>query len=345
MPPTLPKVFVIQAVPEEAVAVLRRVASVTVFPAFDRTISRTELLASARGCDYLWALGEIPVDGAVMDAGPLKMIAIMEILSRAVEVDAATARGIPVTTLPNLEIITTSTAELAFSLIQALTRRLPEADRLVRDDRWTQYQSMALLGTLLEGKVLGIVGLGNVGRKLARRAQGSGMRVVYTDRSRFDQATERRLDVGWLELDELMSESDVIALTPTLTASSVRLIDGRRLGLMKPTAYLVNTSRGPVLDEGALVDALAAGQLAGAALDVFETEPPTPGGGPRTELRRLDNVILTPHLGTATVEARREMALTVVANLEAAIAGRRPRDVINPEVYGDASAPALDRIG
>jgi len=342
---TVPRVFVVQPVPDATVAELRRLASVEVFPSVDRAITHAELLEGVRGCQYLWALGEIPVDGEVMDAGPLKFIAIMEILSRAVDLRAATSRGIPVTALVNLDVITTSTAEHAFALIAALARRLPAAERLLREGRWAQYQSMAVLGTMLEGKVLGIVGLGNVGRKLARRAQGSGMHVVYTDRSRFDGDVERSLAVEWRELDELMADSDVIALTPTLTASSIGLIDARRLALMKPTAYLVNTSRGPVVDNGALVTALADGRIAGAALDVFETEPPTPGGGPRPELLEFDNVILTPHRGTATREARAAMAATVVAALAAVIDGRRPENVINPEVYGEPARPSIGRIG
>jgi glyoxylate reductase len=345
MPTSKPRVYVVQPVPAEALAELRRIAAVEVVPHFDRAISRDELLAGVRGCEYLWALGEIPVDGEVMDAGPLRFIAIMEILSRAVDVHAATQRAIPVSSLANLDIITTSTAEHVMALTLALARRLAAAERLVRDRGWAQYQSMALLGTLLDGKELGIVGLGNVGRKLARRARRMGMRVTYTDRSRFDERIERRLAVQWRELDDLLRAADVVALTPTLTASSVGLIDGRRLAMMKPTAYLVNTSRGQVVDEAALVAALAAERIAGAALDVFETEPPTPGGGPRDELLGMQNVLLTPHLGTATREARSAMAASVVADLGAAIAGGRPNTVINPEVYGRPPRAPADRIG
>jgi len=340
-----PRVFVLQPVPGEAIARLRRIATVDVFPRRDRTITRDELIAGVDGCEYLWALGEIPVDGEVMDAGPLRFIAIMEILSRAVDVEAATQRGIPVSSLPNLEVITTSTAEHTLALILALARRLRDAERLIRAGKWRQYQSEALLGTLLEGKVLGIVGLGNVGRKVARRAQAMEMRITYTDRSRLDEATERALGVEWRALDDLLREADLVVLTATLTASSVGLIDARRLALMKPSALLVNTSRGRIVDEAALVEALAGKVIAGAALDVFETEPPIAGGGPRVVLHGMEIVLLTPHLGTATHEARSTMAASIVSDLSDAIAGRRPGTVINPEVYGEAPSVAPERIG
>jgi glyoxylate reductase len=339
-----PSVFIVQSVPEEAITELRGVASVQMFTALDRTISREELLAAVRGCQYLWAFGEVPVDAAIIDAAELKLIAIMEILSRAVDIEAATARGIPVTTLPNLDAVTTSTAEHTLALILALARRLPQAEDLLRGGRWAQYQSMALLGTRLRGKSLGIVGLGNVGSDLARYAAALGMRILYSDRARFADL-ERSLGVEWRELDELFAESDVVALTLTLTRSSHRLVDRRLLELMKPDAHLVNTSRGPIVDEAALVAILEERRIAGAALDVFETEPPTPGGGPHPRLLELDNVILTPHLGTATRETRTEMASLVAAGIVAAIEGRRPSHLANPEVYGEEPRPALDRIG
>jgi lactate dehydrogenase-like 2-hydroxyacid dehydrogenase len=339
-----PSVFIVQAVPEEALAELRAVASVEMFTALDRLISPAELLEAVRRCDYLWVLGEVPVGADAIDAGDLKLIAIMEILSRSVDIAAATARGIPVTTLPNLDAVTTSTAEHTLSLILAHARRLPEAERLLRDGRWAQYQSMALLGTRLAGKSLGIVGLGNVGRKLATYARAIGLRVLYTDRSRLPEQ-EAALGVEWRAIEALFAESDVVALTLTLTDSSRGLVGDRLLRLMKPDAFLVNTSRGQVVDEAAVVAALRERRIAGAALDVFETEPPTPGGGPRPELLELDNVILTPHLGTATRESRIEMARTVASGLIDAIEGRRPPNILNPEVYGEAPKPTLDRIG
>jgi glyoxylate reductase len=339
-----PSVFVVQGVPEEALEDLRRVAAVEMFEARDRMITPAELLDGVRGCDYLWVLGEVPVDARTMDAGNLRLIAIMEILSRSVDIAAATARGIPVTTLPNLDAVTTSTAEHTLGLLLARARRLGEGERLLRDGGWAQYQSMAVLGTRLVGKSLGIVGLGNVGRKLAGYARAIGMRVLYTDRTRLTR-DEEALGVEWREIEALFTECDVIALTPTLTASSRGLVGSRLLGLMKPDAFLVNTSRGQVIDEGALVEALRERRIAGAALDVFESEPPTPGGGPHPGLLELDNVTLTPHLGTATRESRVEMARTVASGIVDAIEGRRPPNVVNREVYGEAPNPTLDRIG
>ena len=339
-----PSVFIVQAVPEEALVELRTVAAVEMFQALDRLISPAELLDGVRYCDYLWVLGEVPVDARTIDVGNLRLIAIMEILSRSVDIAAATARGIPVTTLPNLDAVTTSTAEHTLGLLLARARRIPEAEHLLRDGRWAQYQSMALLGTRLAGKSLGIVGLGRVGRKLAAYARAIGMRVLYTDRSPVLEL-EAALDVEWCEIEALFAESDVVALTPTLTDSSRGLVGSKLLGLMKPDAFLVNTSRGQVVDEEALVAALRERRISGAALDVFEVEPPAPGGGPHPELLELDNVILTPHLGTATRESRIEMARTVASGLIDAIEGRRPPNVINREVYGETPSPTLDRIG
>jgi glyoxylate reductase len=338
-----PTVFIVQGVPDEALSDLRTVASVEMFSPIDRLIEERELVEAVRGADYLWVLGEVRVTAATIDAGNLRMIAIMEIVSRSVDIAAATARGIPVTTLPNLPAITTSTAEHTLALLLACARRLPDAERLLREGRWTQYQSMALLGDRLAGRTAGIVGLGSVGRRLARYLLAMDMRVLYTDRQRLPEQ-EETLGVEWRTAEDLFAESDVIALTLTLTASSRGLVGRRLLERVKPGSILVNTSRGQVVDEAALVEALREHRLAGAALDVFETEPPMPGGGPRRELLDFDNVILTPHLGTATRETRIEMARTVASDLMDMIQGRRPPHVVNPEVFGEAPAQALDRI-
>jgi phosphoglycerate dehydrogenase-like enzyme len=243
-----------------------------------------------------------------------------------------------------MDAITTSTAEHTLGLILALARRLPEAEHLLRAGRWTQYQSIALLGRRLSGSVLGIVGLGAVGRKLAARARACEMTVIYTDRRRLHRDDERRLHVTWRDVDAIFREADFLALTPTLTTSSRGLASAERIGTMKSSAYLINTSRGQVLDERALAAALRERRLAGAALDVFEREPPILGGGPIRELLEQPNVILTPHLGTATIETRTEMARVVADGIRDAIAGRRPAHVINPEVFGEAARPPSERL-
>jgi len=343
--PDRPVVFIVQPVPEAALTELRSVATVTMFPAVDRVISRAELIAGIEASQFLWALGEVPVDAGIIDAAVnLRLIAIMEITSRAVDISAATARGIPVTTLQNMEAVTTSTAEHTLGLLLALARRLPDAERQLREGRWAQYQSMSLLGTRLSGSVLGIVGLGSVGRKLAARARACEMTVIYTDRERLDPLTEGRLDVAWRDVDAIFREADFLALTPTLTTSSRGLASAERLATMKRSAYLINTSRGLVVDERALAGLLRSGGIAGAALDVYEVEPPIAGGGPIQELLDLPNVILTPHLGTATLESRTEMARTVADTIVDAIAGRRPADVINPEVFGEAAVVPSERL-
>jgi glyoxylate reductase len=340
-----PAVFVVQAVPDAALLELRAAARVTVFDASDRIITRDELLAGVLDSQYLWALGEVPVDAGVIDsAAGLRLIAIMEITSRSVDIAAATARGIPVTTLPNMDAVTTSTAEHTLGLMLALARRLPEGERQIRDGRWVQYQSMTIIGTRLAGSVLGIVGLGKVGRKLADRGRACDMQVIYADRRRLDPDVERELGVAWRTVDDLFREADFVALTPSLTASSRGLASADRLASMKPSAYLINTSRGAVLDEHALARILGEGRIAGAALDVFKTEPPTPGGGPIPELLELPNVILTPHLGTATLASRTDMARRVATGILDTIIGRRPADVINPEVFGEPARAPSERL-
>jgi lactate dehydrogenase-like 2-hydroxyacid dehydrogenase len=238
-----------------------------------------------------------------------------------------------------------TTADLTFALLIGTAWRLPEADRFLREKQWKQYQSMAFLTTRIFDKTLGIVGFGRIGQALAKRAQGSGMRIVYTKRTSLSPADETRLNVSWREIDDLFREADVVALTPTLTTSSKGLVGERLLSLMKPHSILINTSRGAVLDEEALVHALKEGWIKGAGLDVYEREFPNPDPGPHHELLKFPNVVLTPHIGSAARETREEMALRTVENIEAMIQDKRPPDLLNPEVYGDTPLDTGDRIG
>jgi len=340
-----PKIYVPQPIPEVAVERLKKVAEVEVFPHVDRMISREELVKAVKGKNYLLALGEIPYTEEVIDAAlpELKGIAAMYIFPKFVDIKAATARRVLVTGIPNMLVETT--AELTFALVIGTAWRLPEGDRVLREKQWRQYQSMAFLTSRIFDKTLGIVGLGKIGKALAKKAQGCGMRVIYTKRTRLPAEEETLLNVGWRELDDLFREADIVALTPTLTPSSKGLVGERLLSLMKPTAILINTSRGAVVDEKALAKALREGRIWGAGLDVFEREFPHPDPGPLSGLLELPNVVLTPHIGSAARETREEMALRTVENLEAMIQGRRPPDLLNPEVLGEAPKDTGDRIG
>jgi glyoxylate reductase len=340
-----PKVFIPQPIPDVAVERLKRIADVEVFPCLDRMIGRDELLGAVKGKHYLYALGEIPYTAEIMDAAlpELRGIAAMYIFPKFVDIRAATERGVLVTGIPNMLVETT--AEFTFALLMGTAWRLPEEDRILRENRWKQYQTMSMLATRLFGKTLGIVGLGKIGLALAKRAQGCGMRVIYTKRTRFPIEEETRLDIAWHEIEDLFREADFVALTPVLTPSSKGLVGERLLSLMKPNAILINTSRGAVVDEKALAKALDKGRIRGAGLDVFEQELLDPNPGPYPALLGLPNVVLTPHIGSAAIETRQEMALRTVENIEAMIQGGRPPDLLNPEVIGEPPRDTGDRIG
>lgn len=342
--PNRPRVFVVQPVQDEPLQALRDVADVEVFPAVDRYCDGAELLAGVREADYLFELGEVRLSADVLAAAPrLKLIAAMEIFPTAIDLAAATERGIPVAGLPHSSEITETTAEFTFALIGALSWRIPQAERFLRAGRWVQYQTTALPADRMRERSLGIVGLGAIGRGVARRAQAAGMRVMYTDRRPFDAVTESALGVVWRDLDDLFAEADIVVVCATLTRSTEGLVDARVLARMKPDALFVNTSRGRVVDESAVIDALVGKRIAGAALDVFTQErPDDPRPDPR--LIELDNVILTPHIGTSARQTRTWMAQQVVTNILRHMRGERPHQILNPEVYGD-SPLTHERIG
>jgi glyoxylate reductase/gluconate 2-dehydrogenase len=216
--------------------------------------------------------------------------------------------------------------------------RLPEADAFLRAGKWQQNQSMAFMGTRLLGKTLGIVGMGHIGQMVARRATACDMKVIYNKRTPLSTAEEYALGgAAFRSLEDLFTEADFVVLTLPLTKETKGLVGERLLSLMKPSAILINTSRGHVLDEAALEKALQEGRIRGAGLDVYETEVPEPNPGPREGLKKLPNVVLTPHIGSAGRETREEMALRTVRNIERFLAGERPYPVFNPEVYGEAA--------
>jgi phosphoglycerate dehydrogenase-like enzyme len=307
-------------------------------------IPEPELLEAVRDQHILFGIGEIPFNERVIDAvKELQFISVMHGTAKFIDFAAATRRNIPVAGQKSMTLKTT--AEFTFALLMATAWRLPEADTFLREDRWRQNQSMAFMGTRLYGKTLGIVGMGRIGQMLARKASACDMRIIYNKRTQLSPAEEFVLgSAEFRTLDDLFVESDFIALTPALTKDTVGLVNERLISLMKPSAILINTSRGPVLDEVALEKALREKRIRGAGLDVYQTEVPEANPGPVEGLKTLPNVVLTPHMGSAARETREEMALRVVLNIERFLAGERPYNVFNPEIYGEA-AITDERIG
>ncbi len=254
-------------------------------------------------------------------AGRLKVVSRFGVGVDKVDLKAATAHGVVVTNTPGAN--TVAVAELTIALILALARRLPYHDRLVREGRWTPVSGFELCGS-----GLGLIGMGNIGRGVAKRAVGFGARILYHDPVAPPQELLTSLEARYCELDDLLSESDIISLHLPLTDETRNLIDGRALGRMKPTALLINTSRGGLVDEQALVEALMQGRLAGAACDAFAQEPPSDN-----PLLRLDNFIATPHIGSATRQTSLRMGLMAAENALAVLRSERPTHVVNPEVY------------
>lgn len=339
-----PRVFVVQPVMEVGRRALEAFADVEVFES-DRMIDRASLLRGVRDCDFLWTLGDTPIDAEVMDAGPgLKGIATMALFPHAVDVEAATDRRLPVTVVP--QVVSRTTCDLTVALILGLAWRLVEADGFTRSGRFHQEQSTAFLTTELTGKTAGLIGLGEIGVEIAKRLRAFEMRVVYTKRTRLEPDREAFLGVEWEpDRDELLRAADVVVIMTTYNAGTHLMIGEREFGLMKPTAFFVNTARGRIVDEQALVAALRDGRLAGAALDVYWNEPPMSEPSPSPELFEFPSVILTPHIGTAARETRDAMSLAVVDNLRAMVDGRRPPGVFNPEVYGEPPLVRSDRLG
>ena len=322
-----PRVFVTQPVAEGAMKRLHTLGSVKVFLDDSRIIPHKTLIEAVKKADILFCLLHDKIDAAVVSANPkLRHIAAQSITPSNIDVAEATKRGIPVTVVP--PVTTEATADLTFGLMLAVARRMAEGDRLVRAGKFPGGQSRHLLGSSVWGKTVGLVGGGGlIGKAVAKRAQGFSMRVLYWTPRRKSEAEEREAGLTYVSLDELLRESDFVSLHSPLNAETRHQIGKREFGLMKKTAFVVNTARGPIIDEDALVRALKAKKIAGAGLDVFEREPKV-----HAELKKMKNVVLNPHLGSATVEVREEMARIVVDNIEALLSGRTPPNCVNPEV-------------
>jgi glyoxylate reductase len=322
---TKPRVFVSQPIAPSALKRLRAIATVTINTDSAKIISKPKLIAGARKADILVSLLHDRVDRAVLSANPkLRAVCSMSITPDNIDVKEATRRGIPVTVVP--PIVAESTADIHFGLMLAVARRMVEGDKMVRANRFPGSQSNHLAGAYVYGKTIGLIGAGRIGQATARRARGFGMKILYWGPHRKPQA-EREIGMEYVPLDRLLKEADFVSLHPALTAETRHMISDAQFAKMKPTAFVINTARGAIIDEKALVRALKKKKIAGAGLDVFENEPHLPPA-----LRPMKNVVLTPHLGSGVMEVRDQMANFVVDNLEALLAGKTPPNCVNPEV-------------
>ncbi len=323
-----PRVFITQPIADSAIERLREVAEVEWNRDPLHTLSTAELCTAIRDSDILFCLLQDRVDAGVIGSNPrLRAIASMKITPSDIDVAAATARRIPVTVIP--PIVTEATADLHVGLMLAVARRVVEGDRLLRSGVFPGAQSMRFEGSFVCGKTIGLVGGGGrIGQAVARRARGFAMRILYWGPRRIAEGAERELDLTYVPLDRLLAESDFISIHAPLKPETRHLIGERELALMKPSAFLVNTARGPIVDEQALVRALAEQRIAGAALDVYEHEPQV-----EAALLSMPNVVLTPHIGSAVAELREAMAHVVVDNIVAVLEGRPPPHCWNPEIY------------
>ena len=287
------------------------------------TITREELLKRVNGADAIVSLLTEKVDAELLDAaGPqLKVVSNVAVGYNNIDVPACKERNVLVTNTPG--VLTEATADIAMALILMSTRRLAEGERVIRkQDPW-QWGMFYMLGSGIQGNQLGIIGMGLIGAAVARRAKAFGMTIAYTKRSPLDAATAKELDAKHMSMDELLATSDVVSLHCPYSPETHHLMNAETIGKMKKSAYLINTARGPVVDEAALVDALRSNAIAGAGLDVFEHEPKVHEG-----LLGLDNAVLIPHLGSATVETRTAMATTAAANSLAVLAGRTAPNLV-----------------
>ena len=326
-----PLVFVARIIPDDGLGPVVEVCDARVW---DQELppTRDELLRAIEGCEGVLTLLTDRVDDEFLDraGAQLKVVSNFAVGFDNIDVAACTRRGVAVGNTPG--VLTDTTADLAFALLMAAARRLPEGDRHVRSGQWRTWGPMLLLGPDIHGATIGIVGFGRIGQAVAQRALGFGMKVVYHSLTRRPAEVEERFGARFLPLEELLAQSDFVSLHVNLTAETRHLMNAQRLGWMKPSAVLVNTSRGPVVDPTALYEALRDGVIFAAALDVTDPEP-IPFDDP---LLTLDNCLVVPHIASASRATRGRMAAMAAANLLAGVRGERLTTPVNPEVYDRA---------
>ena len=320
-----PKAYVTRILPDKAWEMIEKFCEAEVWEG-ELPPSREVLLDKVKETEGLLCLLTDEIDAPLMDAAPeLKVISNCAVGYDNIDVKAATERGIIVGNTPG--VLTETTADLAFALLMATARRIPEATRFVRAGKWKTWGLTVLLGQDIHGATLGIVGMGRIGSAVAKRASGFGMKIFYHDVLRREEF-EEELGVVFTDLERLLRESDFVTLHVSLAKETHHLIGRKELEIMKPTAILINTSRGPIVDQEALYDALKSGQIAAAGLDVTDPEPISPDD----PLLSLDNCVVLPHIGSASIATRTKMATMAAENLIAGLKGEMPPNPVNPEV-------------
>ncbi len=309
-----PKVYVSRVIPKTGMNILEDSCDVTVNEK-DEQLSKDKLIENLKDKDGALVMLSDKIDRELIEACPnLKAVSNLAVGYNNIDVEAAKEAGIIATNVP--EVLTEATAELTWALLMAVARRVVEADKFLRAGKFDDWGPMLLMGNDIYGKKLGIIGFGDIGQAVARKAAGFDMEIAYNKRNKLSIATEKRLGVEYKNIPQLLAESDYITINAPLNSETYHMIGTEELQIMKETAYIINTGRGPIIDEKALVEALKNGVIAGAALDVFENEPEVESG-----LLELDNVILTPHIGSASKEARYELAEKAASDLVAALTG------------------------
>jgi len=324
------KIFVTRRIPGSALDKLNQSGNEVHISDIDRPLSAEELLDGAKGVDGLLSLLTDKIDGEVLDAiGPqLKIVSNYAVGFDNINIDDATSRGVPVTNTPSNEV-NEAVAEHTWALLLALTRRVVEADEAVRRGAYKGWEPSIFLGKSLVGKTLGILGMGRIGSKVAKRAGGFDMKILYNKRSP-DPEAERELGVEFADVDKLLAESDFITLHVPLTDETRHMINSGSLEKVKQGVMIINTSRGAVINEQDLVNAIRSGKVGGAALDVFDVEPNI-----NPELIGMENVILTPHIASATWEAREKMGHMAVDALLKVLNGEKPENLVNDDVWNN----------
>ncbi len=321
---TKEKVLITRKIPKKGIGLLREHFEIKIFQ-HDRIITKDELIHLGQDCQYLLCLLTDPVDHEVLHHLHLKGIANYAVGYNNIDIKTATELGIPVCNTPG--VLTEATADLTWALLLTLSRKILLADSFTRDGKFTGWGPLLFLGGDFYGKTLGIIGLGRIGTAVARRAKGFGMRVIYHNRSTNEEA-EKELDVKKVPLEFLLKHSDYISIHCPYTNETHHLIDQNELSMMKKEAYLVNTARGKIINEQALIRSLEEEKIAGVALDVYYNEPTV-----SDELKSFSNTVLTPHIGSASIQTRTKMAIMAANNLIAIAEGERPPNLVNKEVF------------